>query len=358
MRARHRVSKLLLRQGIVYTGAGTTWRPAHHAWLQMMRFDDVALQVAYDCAYEAVILAEGRRSRLDQTIATMAADSPWSAMVARLRCLRGIDTLTAFALAVEIGDWERFTGSNGRFAMASLHELVKRGQSPWIHGLSCLMLDDGSWPSLIEKGIRGATMGPAELGRAVVDGRCYDEQLRRMSADIEDREAYNRLLTADAQRACDALAVCALPGSERDGWVSAAIDPDTAHDAAATVAEAVWLHEVVSRPNFMVQIPATDEGLSAIEECTARGLSVDATLLYSRSRHQQAANAYLDGLTRFVQAGGEPWLWRTRSSLIGGRRRCSRAAGGRNSLRRALHLSVVGGRPAHRAASTSSTCGI
>jgi transposase len=112
MRARHRVSKLLLRQGIVYTGGGNTWRPAHHAWLQLMRFDDPALQAAYDSAYEAVVLAEGRRARLDRAIAVMAADSPWSATVARLGCLRGIDTLTAFGLAVEIGDRDRFTGSS------------------------------------------------------------------------------------------------------------------------------------------------------------------------------------------------------------------------------------------------------
>lgn len=104
MRARHRVSKLLLRQGIVYTGGGNTWRPAHHAWLQLLRFGDPALQAAYDSAYEAVALAEGRRARLDRAIAAMAADSPWSATVARLGCLRGIDTLTAFGLAVEIGD--------------------------------------------------------------------------------------------------------------------------------------------------------------------------------------------------------------------------------------------------------------
>jgi transposase len=113
MRARHRVSKLLLRHGLVFSG-GVTWRPAHHAWLGAQRFDDVALQAAYDSGYEAVVLAEQRRARLDQAITVMATDSPWSAVVTRLGCLRGIDTLTAFALAVEIGDWERFTESEHR----------------------------------------------------------------------------------------------------------------------------------------------------------------------------------------------------------------------------------------------------
>ncbi len=111
MRARHRVGKLLLRQGIVWSG-GVTWRPAHHVWLGAQRFEDMALQAAFDSAYEAVVLAEGRRARLDQAIAAMAAHSAWSQTAARLGCLRGIDILTAFALAVEIGDWERFTGAS------------------------------------------------------------------------------------------------------------------------------------------------------------------------------------------------------------------------------------------------------
>ncbi len=111
MRARHRVGKLLLRQGIVWSG-GVAWRAAHHAWLAGQRFEDPALQAAYDSALEAVVLAEGRRARLDQAIAAMAAHSTWSSTVAKLCCLRGIDTLTGFALAVEIGQWERFTGSS------------------------------------------------------------------------------------------------------------------------------------------------------------------------------------------------------------------------------------------------------
>jgi transposase len=111
MSARHRTSKLLLRQGIVYCG-GVAWRPAHHTWLAAQRFEHPGLQAAFDSAYEAVVLAEARRARLDQAINAMAADPAWAGVVARLSCLRGIDTLTAFALAVEIGDWQRFTGSS------------------------------------------------------------------------------------------------------------------------------------------------------------------------------------------------------------------------------------------------------
>lgn len=111
MRARHRISKLLLRRGILYSGGGT-WTARHHAWLAAQRFESAPVQAAYDAAYEAVVMAEDRRARLDAAIAALARDAAWCAMVARLGCLRGIDTLTALGLAVEIGDWDRFTGSS------------------------------------------------------------------------------------------------------------------------------------------------------------------------------------------------------------------------------------------------------
>jgi transposase len=111
MRARHRTSKLLLRQGIVYAG-GSTWTHAHHGWLRQQRFGRGGLQAAYDASYEAVLLAESRRDRLDEAITAMAGQSRWTPVVTRLGCLRGVSTLTGFGLAVEIGDWQRFTGAS------------------------------------------------------------------------------------------------------------------------------------------------------------------------------------------------------------------------------------------------------
>jgi transposase len=110
MRARHRLSKLLLRQGIVYT-SGRLWTGVHDAWLRRQRFDLPGRQTAYEAAYEAVVLTTDRRDRLDQAITAMAAASSYTAITRRLGCLRGISTLTGFGLAVEIGDWHRFTGS-------------------------------------------------------------------------------------------------------------------------------------------------------------------------------------------------------------------------------------------------------
>ena len=109
MSARHRVSKLLLRQGIVYSG-GKAWTKTHGAWLRAQRFEQRALQLAFDSAYETMELTVVRRDRLDAAIAEMAADSEFTAVTDRLGCLRGVSTLTAFGLAVEIGDWQRLTG--------------------------------------------------------------------------------------------------------------------------------------------------------------------------------------------------------------------------------------------------------
>ena len=109
MRARHRLSKLLLRQGIVYSG-GQAWTGAHDAWLRHQRFPSPAVHMTFESDYDAVLSVKARRDRLDAAIATMATDSEFTAMVRRLGCLRGISTLTGFALAVEVGDWTRFTG--------------------------------------------------------------------------------------------------------------------------------------------------------------------------------------------------------------------------------------------------------
>jgi transposase len=110
MRARHRLSKLLLRQGIVYSG-GKAWTDAHDAWLRRQRFDAAALQTALESDYDAVLAVKARRDRLDAAIATLAAECEFTPMLRRLGCLRGIGTLTGFALAVEVGDWHRFTGN-------------------------------------------------------------------------------------------------------------------------------------------------------------------------------------------------------------------------------------------------------
>jgi transposase len=110
-RARHRLSKLLLRQGIVYSG-GHAWTGLHDRWLRQQRFDNPLTAMTFDSDYDAVLAVTARRARLDPAIAELAADSEFTPLAHRLGCLRGVATLTAFALAVEIGDWQRFTGNS------------------------------------------------------------------------------------------------------------------------------------------------------------------------------------------------------------------------------------------------------
>ena len=111
MRVRHRLSKLLLRQGIVYSG-GTPWTCAHEQWLRRHRFDDIHLKAAFDHSFDAVLAATAARGRLDEQILDVAASARFADPVNRLGCLRGISALTGLALTVEIGDWSRFTGSS------------------------------------------------------------------------------------------------------------------------------------------------------------------------------------------------------------------------------------------------------
>jgi transposase len=106
MRARHRLSKLLLRHGLVYDA--TAWTHAHDAWLRRQRFESRPLTLAFDECYSAVFLTKTRRDALDAAIAELAAEPPFAEIVGRLCCLRGVSTLTAFGLTVELGDWNRF----------------------------------------------------------------------------------------------------------------------------------------------------------------------------------------------------------------------------------------------------------
>jgi len=111
MRARHRLSKLLLRHGIVYYD-GRAWTGQHDQWLRRQKFTSALTQSTFESYYDTVLATTARRDRLDEQILAVATDSEVTALVHRLGCLRGVATLTGFALAVEIGDWSRFTGNS------------------------------------------------------------------------------------------------------------------------------------------------------------------------------------------------------------------------------------------------------
>ena len=110
----------------------------------------------------------------------------------------------------------------------------------------------------------------------------------------------------DVATACDLLRPVWDRTQGGDGYVSIEVDPNLADDTAATIAQATHFHEAIARPNLMVKIPATDAGVPAIEEMTARGYAINVTLIFSLTRHRQVAEAYLRGLERLVASGGDP----------------------------------------------------
>jgi transposase len=130
MRCRHRLSKLLLRHGVVYSG-GRAWTGVHESWLRGRQFAQRGIQLAFDADLEAMLLTLDRRIRLDKAITEMAEHSQYTAVVRRLGCLRGVSTLTAFGLAVEVGDWHRFTGATIGAYLGLVPTESSSGQQRW-----------------------------------------------------------------------------------------------------------------------------------------------------------------------------------------------------------------------------------
>jgi|SRR5579884_105123 len=188
-----------------------------------------------------------------------------------------------------------------------LKQLREHGVSPWIDYISREFVRDGELARRIEEGIVGLTSNPTILQQAIAEGNAYDEQLREVMQHEENpREVFLALAAADIRDACDRFRPVFDAGEEsRDGWVSLEVDPDLAADTEATVREARRLHEMVDRPNLFVKIPGTEQGLQAIEDTIAAGIPVNVTLLFSLERHRAAAEAYLRGLRRLRDDGGD-----------------------------------------------------
>ena len=193
-------------------------------------------------------------------------------------------------------------------AKSRLHELSELGQSVWIDFLSRQMLQSGKLAQMLEEdAVVGVTSNPTIFQKAISEGDAYDEQLREVLAEEDDtKEVFLKLAVQDVQNACDLLRRVWDGGQGQDGWVSIEVDPNLAYDTQATIDEAQRLHELVDRPNCFVKIPATEPGLPAIEEMIARGRPINVTLIFSLQRYVEVVEAYLRGLERLVESGGDP----------------------------------------------------
>jgi transaldolase len=189
-----------------------------------------------------------------------------------------------------------------------LHRLAEYGQSVWIDFLSRDMLRSGELERRMrDDAVVGVTSNPTIFQKAISSGGAYDEQLREVLEEERDpKEIFLRLAIRDVEDALDLLRPVWDEGSGQDGYVSLEVDPNLASDTARTIEEAQRLHETIDRPNLFVKIPATKAGLPAIEEMIARGRSINVTLIFSLERYAEVAEAYIRGLERLVEAGGDP----------------------------------------------------
>jgi transaldolase len=185
-----------------------------------------------------------------------------------------------------------------------LKALADAGVSIWLDDLSRERIESGNLADLIkEKSVVGVTTNPTIFAGAIADGERYDEQVRGL---VEQGESVDRVIfeltTQDVRNACDILAPVA-DGSSSDGRVSIEVEPDLANDTEGTMASARALWSAVQRPNALIKIPATKEGLPAITAAIAEGISVNVTLIFGIERYREVMDAYLTGLEQAREAG-------------------------------------------------------
>jgi transaldolase len=188
-----------------------------------------------------------------------------------------------------------------------LKKLQEIGQSVWVDSLSRDDIQNGNLQRIIEDGVLGVTSNPTILQQAIAQSELYDEELQKLAEKTDDaREIFRRIAVRDIRDASDIFMPVYEQTEYKDGYVSLEVAPELAFDTEGTVARAKLLWEMVDRPNLLVKIPATKEGLGAIEESIAAGISVNVTLIFSIERYRAVAQAYLGGLERLVEGGGDP----------------------------------------------------
>ena len=192
-------------------------------------------------------------------------------------------------------------------AESRLAQVAARGQSVWIDLLSRDLVHSGELKKLVDElSVTGLTSNPSIFQKAIAGGGDYDDQIRESLEQTDDpREVFLELAVEDVRDACDVLRPVWDATGGADGYVSLEVDPGLAHDERATIDQAVDLHGRVDKPNLYIKIPATVEGLSAIEECIARGIPINVTLIFSVQRYQHVVAAYQRGLTRLQLDGGD-----------------------------------------------------
>lgn len=193
-------------------------------------------------------------------------------------------------------------------AGSPLHRLSALGQTVWIDFLSRELLETGELERRMRQdAICGVTSNPTIFQKAMAEGTKYDAQLRELWGEGSEVAAtFFALASSDVGAACDIMRPAWDGGTGLSGYVSIEVDPTLAYDAQSTREQALELHARIDRPNLYVKIPATEAGLPAIEDMIAAGRSINVTLIFSLERHRQVMEAYIRGIERLVESGGDP----------------------------------------------------
>jgi len=198
----------------------------------------------------------------------------------------------------------------------TLHET--QGQSLWLDNLSRTLLREGGLAEYIrDYGVRGVTSNPTIFQKAITGSPYYRDDIHRLKQECDDTEVvYERLVMEDIREACDLLRPIYEQSQGLDGWVSWEESPGIAYNATASVAAAERLRAMVDRPNLLIKVPATPEGIQAFETLVARGVSVNCTLMFSVRHVRETMEAYVRGLRVLKESGGAVSRVRAVASLF------------------------------------------
>ena len=189
--------------------------------------------------------------------------------------------------------------------MVDLYE--KQGQSPWLDFIRRNMLLDGGLKRYVEEqGIRGVTANPTIFAQAIGAGDDYDAQIAELvRKGVAPRDMFEQIAIDDIRHAADILRPVNDAANGGDGFVSIEVSPGNAFRTKETIDEAKRWWKAIDRPNLMVKIPATDEGIPAIEECIAAGVNINITLIFALEFYERVMEAYIRGLERRVENGAD-----------------------------------------------------
>ncbi len=188
-----------------------------------------------------------------------------------------------------------------------IQELYELGQSIWCDNISRGMIDSGELQRLIDLGLVGVTSNPTILMKAVTGGTDYDELFNKLSGEgLETQAIYEGLVLPDIADAADILKPVYETTKGVDGYVSLEVSPKLAYDTEATIVEARRLSNALNRPNVLIKVPATDEGIPAVEALIGEGISVNVTLIFGIPMYERVARAYIKGVRRLAVSGGDP----------------------------------------------------